>query len=85
MDIFDLSGKTALVTGSSRGLGHVIARGLAQAGAGVVGNRRDAGRVGPAGAAGRATVLAAGMRSAWTGPLPTSGRRAWRRTPVRST
>ena len=45
MDIFDLSGRTALVTGSTRGLGHVIARGLAGAGAAVVLNGRDAGRV----------------------------------------
>jgi gluconate 5-dehydrogenase len=34
--LFNLSGKTALVTGSSRGLGNAIARGLAQAGARVV-------------------------------------------------
>jgi len=33
---FDLSGRTALVTGSSRGLGFAIARGLAEAGAAVV-------------------------------------------------
>jgi gluconate 5-dehydrogenase len=33
---FDLTGKTALVTGSSRGLGLVIARGLAAAGAKVM-------------------------------------------------
>lgn len=34
--LFDLSGKTALVTGSSRGLGNAIAHGLGQAGARVV-------------------------------------------------
>lgn len=34
--LFDLSGKTALVTGSSRGLGHAIARGLGEAGARIV-------------------------------------------------
>ncbi|TWG53877.1 MULTISPECIES: SDR family oxidoreductase [unclassified Aminobacter] len=33
---FDLSGRTALVTGSSRGLGFAIAKGLAEAGAAVV-------------------------------------------------
>ena len=32
--LFDLSGRTALVTGSSRGLGRAIAKGLAEAGAG---------------------------------------------------
>ena len=36
MNIFDLSGKTAIVTGGSRGIGFTIARGLAQAGASVV-------------------------------------------------
>ena len=39
--LFDLSGKLALVTGSSRGLGFEIARGLAQAGAAVILNGRD--------------------------------------------
>jgi len=35
-DLFDLSGKTALVTGSSRGLGRAIALGLGNAGARVI-------------------------------------------------
>ena len=34
--LFDLSGRTALVTGSSRGLGRAMAEGLAQAGAALV-------------------------------------------------
>ena len=34
--LFDLSGRTALVTGSSRGLGRAIAEGLAKAGARLV-------------------------------------------------
>jgi gluconate 5-dehydrogenase len=38
----DLSGRVALVTGSARGLGYAIARGLASAGALVVLNGRDA-------------------------------------------
>lgn len=37
---FDLSGRIALVTGSSRGIGFAIARGLAQAGATIVLNSR---------------------------------------------
>jgi len=36
MNLFDLTGKTALVTGSSRGLGLAFATGLAQAGARIV-------------------------------------------------
>jgi gluconate 5-dehydrogenase len=40
-DLFDLSGKTALVTGSSGGLGLSMARGLAEAGAAVILNGRD--------------------------------------------
>jgi gluconate 5-dehydrogenase len=36
VDIFDLTGKFALVTGSSRGLGYTIASGLGRAGATVV-------------------------------------------------
>lgn len=36
INLFDLSDKTALVTGSSRGLGLAIARGLAEAGASVI-------------------------------------------------
>jgi gluconate 5-dehydrogenase len=38
---FDLTGKRALVTGSSQGIGHSLARGLAAAGAAVVLNGRD--------------------------------------------
>ena len=44
-DLFDLSGRTALITGSSRGIGLVIARGLGGAGARVVLNARDADRL----------------------------------------
>lgn len=39
--MFSLAGKTALITGSSRGLGFVIARGLAKAGAMIILNGRD--------------------------------------------
>ncbi|HMD52361.1 MAG TPA: SDR family NAD(P)-dependent oxidoreductase [Solirubrobacteraceae bacterium] len=35
-DLFDVSGKSALVTGGSRGIGLMIARGLVQAGARVI-------------------------------------------------
>jgi gluconate 5-dehydrogenase len=38
--LFDLTGRTALITGSSQGLGFALARGLAQAGAAVVLNGR---------------------------------------------
>ena len=42
---FDLTGRLALVTGSSRGLGWAIARGLAGAGASVLLHGRDAARL----------------------------------------
>ncbi|WP_435155422.1 SDR family oxidoreductase [Amycolatopsis sacchari] len=41
-DLFDLSGKHALVTGGTRGIGSMIARGLLQAGARVVISSRKA-------------------------------------------
>jgi len=43
--MFDVSGKTALVTGSSEGLGFAFARGLAQAGAQVIINGRNRGKL----------------------------------------
>ncbi|HEV2557730.1 MAG TPA: glucose 1-dehydrogenase [Microvirga sp.] len=43
--LFDLTGRLALVTGATSGLGLAIARGLAEAGAAVVVNGRDEGRV----------------------------------------
>ncbi|HXA13878.1 MAG TPA: SDR family NAD(P)-dependent oxidoreductase [Opitutaceae bacterium] len=43
--LFDLTARTALVTGSTQGLGLTIARGLAQAGATVVLNGRNAGKL----------------------------------------
>lgn len=39
--LFDLSGKTALITGSSQGIGYALAEGLGSAGAQVVLNGRD--------------------------------------------
>ena len=45
MNPFDLTGRTALVTGSSRGLGRAMAEGLAAAGAAIVLNGSDAGRL----------------------------------------
>jgi gluconate 5-dehydrogenase len=43
--LFDLAGRTALVTGSSRGLGRAMAEGLAEAGAAIVLNGTDAAKV----------------------------------------
>jgi len=44
-DLFSLAGKRALVTGSSQGIGFALARGLAAAGASIVLNGRDAGKL----------------------------------------
>ena len=43
--LFDLTGRIALVTGSSQGIGLTLARGLAGAGARVVINGRDAAKL----------------------------------------
>jgi gluconate 5-dehydrogenase len=43
--LFDLTGKRALITGSSQGIGFALARGLAAAGANIVLNGRDAGKL----------------------------------------
>ena len=40
-DLFSLSGKRALITGSSQGIGFALAKGLAQAGSAIVLNGRD--------------------------------------------
>ena len=56
--LFDLSGRVALVTGSSQGLGLAIARGLAEAGAAVVRNGRDTAKL----AAAAAVLRAEGAR-----------------------
>lgn len=45
MDLFDLSHATALITGSSTGIGNALAHGLAQAGAKVIVNGRDSTRL----------------------------------------
>jgi len=41
MDLFNLAGKTALITGSSQGIGFTLAKGLSEAGAKIVLNGRD--------------------------------------------
>ena len=51
MGLFDLTGKRALITGSSQGIGYALAKGLQEAGAQIVLNGRDAGKLGAAAAA----------------------------------
>ena len=43
--LFDLTGKRALITGSSQGIGFALAKGMAAAGAAIVLNGRDAGKL----------------------------------------
>lgn len=57
---FDLSGKTALVTGSSQGIGLALAQGLGEAGARLVINGRDLVKL----EAARATLAAKGITAA---------------------
>ena len=45
MELFQLHGKRALVTGSSQGIGFALARGLAQSGASILLNGRDAAKL----------------------------------------
>jgi gluconate 5-dehydrogenase len=45
LQLFDLTGKRALITGSSQGIGFALAQGLAAAGALVVLNGRDTGKL----------------------------------------
>ena len=47
-ELFNLTGKRALITGSSQGIGLTLAEGLAQAGAEIVLNGRDAQKLGKA-------------------------------------
>ena len=58
-NLFDLTGKRALITGSSQGIGFALAQGMAAAGASIVLNGRDTAKLGAAAekmAAGDATV-----------------------------
>ncbi len=57
LGMFDLTGRRALITGSSQGIGFALAQGLAAAGAAVVLNGRDPGRL----AAAAAQVPGAGV------------------------
>ena len=59
--LFDLSGRTALVTGAGSGIGLAIAEGLAEAGARVIVNGRDEAK---------ATAAAPAARSSTSGRWP---------------
>lgn len=47
-NLFDLTGKRALITGSSQGIGFALAQGMAAAGASIVLNGRDTAKLGAA-------------------------------------
>ena len=55
LHLFDLTGRTALITGSSQGIGLALARGMAAAGAAIVLNGRDAAKLAQAAVGLRAT------------------------------
>ncbi len=73
LKLFDLSGRLALITGSSQGIGLALARGLGQAGARVVLNGRDGARRGQA----RAALESAGL-AALAAPFAVTDRAAAR-------
>lgn len=75
--MFDLTGRRALVTGSTQGIGLALARGLAQSGATVVLNGRDAARLDAAAQALRAEEASTSKPSASMRP---STRRCARRS-----
>ena len=60
-ELFALTGKRALITGSSQGIGFALAQGLAEHGAEVVLNGRDAAKL-DAAAAGQAPNASADRR-----------------------
>jgi NAD(P)-dependent dehydrogenase (short-subunit alcohol dehydrogenase family) len=72
----DLTGKTALVTGSTSGIGHAIAKGLAAAGAAVVINGRTQDKVDAAVAAIGKAVPGARVRGAAADVATAAGCRA---------
>ena len=57
-ELFELTGKRALVTGSSQGIGFALAQGLAEHGAEIVLNGRDAAKL----EAAAARLVAAGHK-----------------------
>ncbi len=73
--LFDLSGRLALITGSSQGIGLALARGLGQAGARVVLNGRDGAKLERA-----RTLLESEGLAASTAPFDVTDRAAVRDT-----
>src|SRR3954463_15175134 len=58
--VFDIAGRSALVTGSSRGIGRALATGLLEAGCTVVLNARNPGQL---------EATAAGLRAEFGAPV----------------
>ena len=76
-ELFSLAGRTALVTGSSRGLGHAIATGFAEAGAALVLNGSDRDRLATAASTIDSLVNNAGIQ--WRKPLVELSVAEWQR------
>ena len=87
-ELFDLTGKRAFITGSSQGIGFALAQGLAEHGAEIVLNGRDAGKLEAAAAKleGRRAQGVGGRlrRYAMRRPPRTASQRS-RKIPARST
>jgi NAD(P)-dependent dehydrogenase (short-subunit alcohol dehydrogenase family) len=83
MSLFDMTGKVALITGSSRGIGKAVAEQMAEQGAKVVISSRKAGPCEEVAGAlnakhGEGTAIAVPANTSWSAtppPIPITGRR----------
>ena len=82
MDIFSLEGKTAIVTGGSRGIGYGVAKVFVEAGARVILTARNAARLQEAAASLGANAIAMPCDNSDTDAIGEMMEAAWRISPV---